>query len=140
MQVDRNTSRQFINTLPFTLGPMDLVSVSSKLNPSEPATSAHSIALVVERRLEFSIPPFGSVDASTKNLVDHSNPPSPSSKTSWLVTSGELTDVPRDENGIYMRTVTLQGMMHSRVFALGVDIICSHWGICEMMRTALFTL
>jgi hypothetical protein len=101
-----------INTPPFALGPMDLVPVSLKLNPSDPATSVHSIALVVERRLEFNNPPFGSDDtslSSTTNLVTHSNPPSPSSKTSaFLVTSSEATDVPRDENGIYVRTLTLQ--------------------------------
>lgn len=112
----RSSLRYIINTPPFPLGPMDLVPVALKLHPSNPATTVHSIALAVERRLEFNNPPVGTKAiaddtslSSTTNLIDHPQPTSPSPKTNtFLITSAEVTDVPRDEDGMYIRTVTLQ--------------------------------
>ena len=114
----QSSLRYVINTPPFPLGPMDLVPITLKLNPSNPATMVHSIAVAVERRLEFNNLPFGSktdVDkgdadgrsfSSTTALADRSQ--SHPKTATFLITSAEATDVPRDENGMFISTMTLQ--------------------------------
>lgn len=115
----QSSLRYVINTPPFPLGPMDLVPITLKLNPSNPATTVHSIAVAVERRLEFNNLPFGSktdVDdkgdadgrsfSSTTALADRSQ--SHPKTATFLITSAEATDVPRDENGMFISTMTLQ--------------------------------
>ncbi|KAF8579502.1 hypothetical protein K439DRAFT_1637986 [Ramaria rubella] len=135
--------RYSLNTPPCPLGPMDLVPVALKLSPIDPACTIHSIALAVERRLEFHNPPLGTrapADdtslSSTTNLIDR-RPPSPAPKaptpkvSTSLITSAQATDVPRDEDGVYTRTVTLQ---------IPAQKSTSHWAVGETMRTALVTL
>lgn len=106
----RSSLRHVINTPPFPLGPMDLVPVALKLHPSDPSTRVHSIALAVERRLEFNgIGPRSLSDdvslSSTTHLVDRMSP----TKTNvFLVTSAEVNNLSCDDDGIYSRTVTLQ--------------------------------
>jgi hypothetical protein len=111
--------RYLINAPLFPLGPMDLVPVSLKLNPTDPTAHVHGVALAVERRLEFHDPPLGTRSltddtslSSTTNLLNRGqspqSPKSTSKMATFLVASAEATDFHRDENGTYAKTVTLQ--------------------------------
>ena len=107
--------RYLINTPPFPLGPLDLVPVSLKLHPSDPAASVHAVAVAVERRLEFKDAQLGpralgedSARSSATSLVDRGEPFVPAKTLTFLVASTEATDVSRGENGVYAKTVTLQ--------------------------------